>query len=159
MLWKVLIVGMGNVLMADDGLGVWALYELDRKYRHRDGVCLLEVGTSILSYIAEIGKAENLIAIDAITAGNHPGTIYRISFDYTDTADYQYFARNCHGASLHEAMALSRELTGLPSKAFIYGIEPLAIKEGFYISQVVKTSLNRLLDVVQRDVDAILRKE
>jgi len=36
-LWKVLIVGMGNVLMADDGLGVWALYELDRKYRHRDG--------------------------------------------------------------------------------------------------------------------------
>jgi len=158
-LYKILIIGMGNLLMSDDGLGVLAIKELHKRYKQQAEICCLEIGTSILNYVTDIGKAETLIAIDAIAVGNRPGTIYRIYANDAYLTDRKYFFMDIHVAGIHEAIALSRELTGLPSKVFIYGIEPHTLKEGFFISHEVKTSLKKLLDIVQRDIDSILKKE
>jgi len=154
-LYKLLIVGMGNQLMSDDGLGIVALNELRRMFNQKD-ICCLDAGTTVLNYITEIGRAETLMAIDAITVGNQPGTIYRICLDDKYMADSRCFVLDGHVAGIIEAVALSKELTGLPYRAFIYGIEPHIISEGFSISDRVKKSLKRLLGIVQQDVDLIL---
>lgn len=153
---KVLIIGMGNLLMSDDGLGLVALYELRKSYEPRPEVCYLEMGTSVLNYVTDIGKAETLIAIDAITAGHDPGTLYRAYDSDIDMVDRRPFFLNSHGASLRETVALSRELTGLPSRIIIYGIEPDTCEFGFFISPRVKKSLKRLVEIVQKDIDCIL---
>ena len=109
-MYKILVLGMGNLLMSDDSLGVIALDELDKKYKQRREVCCLEIGTSVLNYISDIGKAETLLAIDAITAGHGPGTVYRIYVNKTNLVDSRNFCGQSRGRP-PRGSCLSRELT------------------------------------------------
>ena len=153
---KILIIGLGNVLMSDDSLGVVAVKELEKRNKEY-GINFLDVGTSVLNYIIDIGRAENLIAIDAITAGHPPGTIYYI--DNPDMIKDMELFSDSHECSLPEAVALSRELTGLPAKVIIYGIEPYTCEVGFCISPEVKESLQKLITMVQREIRSLMALE
>jgi len=155
-LYKILIVGLGNILMADDGLGIVALKELRKRYGQQKDICLLEVGTSILDYITDIANTETLIVIDAITAGGTAGTIYRIDEESSQLAEGCCLSLDSHGWGLLEAVVLSRKLTGLPDRLLIYGIEPYICKYGIFLSSPVQKSLKKLVDIVQQSVDSIL---
>lgn len=151
---KVLIIGLGNILMSDDGLGVVAVEHLRKTSKAHESVVMLDVGISSLNYLEEVGRTENIIAIDAITAGKPPGTIYRI--DGFDIPSNIQMAAS-HGCFLPEVLSLSRELTGLPHKAIIYGIEPLDYSPGFNISPQVQTSLKRLIPIIGLEIEYILK--
>jgi hydrogenase maturation protease len=151
---KVLIIGLGNVLMSDDGLGVIAVKELKKRNKRYDGINYLDVGTSVLNYITDIGNSKNLIAIDAITAGYPPGTIYRIN--NLDMINHVELFSNSHGCSLPEAVALSRELTSFPDRVIIYGIQPYRCDFGINISPEVKESLLKLTMMVEREIHSFM---
>ena len=155
-MYKILIIGLGNMLMSDDGLGVVALKALYKKYKQHNKISFLDVGTSVLNYVTDIANTETLIAIDAITTGHHAGTIYRIDNKDFDSLGHHYFSLDSHYSSLFETVALSRKLTGFPSRILIYGIEPHTCEVGCFISTHVKKSLKRLLKIVQRDIDSII---
>jgi len=157
-LFKVLIIGLGNLLMSDDGLGVIAVNEIHRRHKEYDEVCFLDVGTSVLKYVTDMGKAETLIAIDAITAGYPPGTIYCIEEKEMHLLGNMDFFLNSHGCSLSEVVALSRELTGFPSRVIIYGIEPHTCEVGFFISAQVRKSLKKLIDIVSKKLIQLCRQ-
>ena len=154
---KVLIIGLGNILMSDDGLGVVAVKELQKRDKGSVGIDYLDVGISVLNYIADIGRGKNLIAIDAITAGHPPGTIYRM--DNPDIInDIESFS-DSHGCSFPAAVALSRELTGFPDRVVLYGIEPYSCDVGFSIAPEVKGSLQKLIMMVEEEIQSITASE
>ncbi|HHX23339.1 MAG: hydrogenase maturation protease [Tepidanaerobacteraceae bacterium] len=151
---KILVIGLGNVLMSDDGLGVVAIHQLQEKSKAYSNIFFLDVGTSIFNHIADLGKSETLIVIDAIKAGYPPGTIYRID-DFDTVADIRRFY-NSHGFTIIEAIALSRELTGLPQKATIFGIEPYSCDLGYSVSREIRGSLIKLINMVEREIESLI---
>jgi hydrogenase maturation protease len=73
---KILIVGIGNLLCRDEGIGVHVIQEME-KIKLPDHIELLDMGTSTMDLISYLEGVKKLIAIDAMKAGGAPGTIYK----------------------------------------------------------------------------------
>ncbi len=79
---KTLILGIGNTILSDDGVGCRVAQQLEKKLKGRPGITVKETSLSGLSLLDEVAGYERLIVIDAIqTQGGKPGTIYKLSPD------------------------------------------------------------------------------
>jgi hydrogenase maturation protease len=72
---RVLIAGIGNVLLGDDGVGPYVVRQLDSAYSFDEGVELEDLGTPALDFIDHIAGLDALIVIDSVDNGKAPGTI------------------------------------------------------------------------------------
>ncbi len=141
---RILVAGLGNLLLMDDGVGVHAVRELRR---HAGcGVTVAEVGTAVLDALHLIEKADRLLAIDAMRAGGPPGTIY--SFGVEDVEQRPTEA-SLHELNLLSALTLARRR---PREITILGVEPGRIDYGLDLTPVVLEALPRLVDAAGRIV-------
>jgi hydrogenase maturation protease len=77
---ELLILGLGNVLCGDDGLGVLAVHALERRYRLPAGVRIVDGGTLGLSLLPLLQQAKNVVLVDAVRcAGEEPGSFVRLA--------------------------------------------------------------------------------
>jgi len=133
------IVGLGNILLTDDGVGVHAV----RKLREDapEGIVLAEVGTAMLDALDLFESVEVVIAIDAVRAGGPPGSIYSFSIDEVDPQG---------PISLHE-LGIVEAMQYLPAgsvpQIVIIGVEPAVIDYGVELSPMVRAVLP---DVVRK---------
>ena len=74
----VVVIGIGNVVCSDDGLGVHAVRRLREPRRHTDHVELVEGGTAGLLLLPHVADARRAIIVDAIDTGAAPGTLIRL---------------------------------------------------------------------------------
>ena len=135
---RILVAGLGNLLLKDDGVGVHAVRAL--QHRVPRGVRAVEVGTGVLDALHLIEWADRILAIDAMQADGSPGTIYR--FEVGDVAD------RLIKASLHEVdlLAALRFLTsGHRPEVAVLGIEPETIDAGMDLSSSVRAALPTLV--------------
>jgi hydrogenase maturation protease len=147
--YNVLVLGLGNLLMSDDGLGIHAAEGLRQK-EWPPGVLIQEVGTSVLNYLEEIGSSSHVIAIDAVRAGGVPGSVYRITGQ--DMPGPPGGLRDAHGVSLSGAIDLARGITGLPASLVIFGVEPRNLGFGNQISPAVKKALLRVIKMITEEI-------
>jgi len=151
--YEVLLIGIGNVLMGDDGLGVYAAEEL-KKREWPPEVCILEAGLSVMYYLEEISCARSVIAVDAVRAGGRPGNIYRFMGREIKNSPEKW--RNSHGFSLLEVVELSKHLTGLPANLIIYGVEPLELGFRNELSPAVNETMPFVIKRIIKEIDKIL---
>jgi hydrogenase maturation protease len=120
---RILVAGLGNVLLRDDGVGVHVIHEL-RKDR-LPGVVIAEVGTAVLDALHLFEWADKILAIDAMRACGLPGSMYLLRGDSAAEQGFQ--------SSLHELNLLS-VLKFIPRELFpeltVLGIEPETIDFG-----------------------------
>ena len=144
---RILIAGLGNVLLRDDGVGVHAVRELQEA--HPRGVLAVEVGAAVLDALHLFQWADRILAVDAMRAGGPPGTIY--SFRVEDVKE------DGPQASLHE-LSLLAAFRFLPDGrrpgVMILGVEPAIIDYGLDLSPAVQAALPGL---VQAAKDLIAR--
>jgi hydrogenase maturation protease len=140
------IVGLGNLLLTDDGVGIHALRALAAD--PPPGVELREVGTAVFDALAVLESATRVIAIDAIDAGHPPGTVLRFDLDTSGPAEVP--------PSLHD-LDLPALLRSLPEAArppvVMVGIQPAVIGFGTDLSPAVTASLPALLREVRKLVE------
>ncbi|HHY17861.1 MAG TPA: hydrogenase maturation protease, partial [Firmicutes bacterium] len=151
---KILIAGIGNLLMGDDGLGGHVVAKLQLR-AWPENVRLLDIGSSPLAHVAEFQKADILIVIDAIKAETAPGTIHRITPSSRLKADFsgcKDSSLNAHGFSILDAIELARLKGGKPAQIIIYGIEPLDCTPGIGLSAPVMASACRLEEMILENV-------
>jgi hydrogenase maturation protease len=138
----ILIAGLGNLLLMDDGVGVHAVQELQKT--PPPGAVVAEVGTAVLSALHLLERAHKILAIDAMQAGGPPGTIYVFGVDDVDRGGIQ--------ASLHELNLLAA-LGFLKDKArpeiVILGVEPERIDYGLELTPAVAAALPRLVQAAR----------
>ena len=144
---KIAVLGLGNLLLRDDGVGVHAVRMLSRNAPQ--DVEITEIGTAALNAQRVFIEFDHVIAIDAVHGGGPAGTIY--SFDAEDeTGDWS--------VSLHD-LGIIGALKLLPEKArprlHIIGVEPEIIDYGTELSQTVSKALPRLLKTVKNTIDTI----
>ena len=117
---KVLILGVGNLLLKDDGFGVHLINSF-KDTVFPEHITLLEAGTVSHQLIPLLREVDHLIVIDVVEAGDTPGSIFRFSPD-----DMQF--RSEQKASLHQISLTDvlhmAELTGGKPKTVIIGVQP-----------------------------------
>ncbi len=139
-----LIAGLGNLLMADDGVGVHAARALLQA--PPPGATVVEVGTAVvdaLDLFAAVGRLRGrVLVLDAVRAGRAPGTIYRLNPDERVALALPAgraigpAARALHDADLHSALGLI-PLENRPAVT-VLGIEPASLDYGVQLSPAVQ---------------------
>lgn len=151
--YAILILGMGNPLMSDDGLGVSVAEALKQKQWPPE-VLVLEIGTSAMYYLEEISRSRHLIAVDAVRAGGKPGSIYRLTAENILCSPDS--CRDVHNLSLPGVIGLARETKGFPANFIVYGVEPLNLSFGCQFSPEVKKALPKVIKEVEKEISKLM---
>jgi hydrogenase maturation protease len=143
---KTLVLGLGNLLLADEGVGVHAAQALMKTGCPGD-TTVLDIGTSILEALPDLETADRVIIIDAVKADGVPGSVYRMPYD--EFAKPEVIA-SMHGFDLSRVFALTRRST--PPEVIVIGVEPEVIGWSLELSPEVRKALRFVLDVVQKEI-------
>lgn len=142
---RVIVVGLGNLLLSDDGVGVHAVRELMKDPPPESTP--VDVGTAVLDALHLLEKAEAVVAIDAVDFGKPPATLYRFDLDEADLAP--------RVGTLHE-ITLPVALGMLPEEArppvTVIGVQPASLATGTELSPEVRAVLPGLLEAVRTEV-------
>jgi hydrogenase maturation protease len=147
-----LILGLGNLLLADEGVGVHAVHALMAKGA-REGVTLLDIGTSVLEALPELETAERVIVIDAVKAQGPAGSVYRIPYD--DCITNPAIA-SMHGFDLSRTLALAQRERR--PEVIVIGIEPGRIEWSMELSPEVSEAMPFVLAAVEEEMRSHRKK-
>jgi hydrogenase maturation protease len=148
---RILIAGVGNELLSDDGVGVHAIREL--RQDPIPGVSLVEIGTAILHGLGFLESADRVLVIDAARGGQPPGSIY-----------LQDAAAGANGSPVHSIHALGlREaaaflLAGKTPAITVLGVEPESLGYSLDLSASVRAILPRVVALARETVSAWRRE-
>lgn len=147
---ELLILGVGNPLLGDDGAGIRAV-ELLQQQNLPDYIQIQEIGTPGWGLGAWLEGRSSVILIDAVQMGLAPGTWRRIDLDEVQLL-MEEPAFSLHQPDLACGLALAQELNILPGKLTLYGIEPADLEPGSPISPSVNANLPRLVESIVEDL-------
>jgi hydrogenase maturation protease len=143
---RTLVLGIGNLLLCDEGVGVHVARALAQE-ELPDDVLPLEVGTAFLEALPEIEKADRIIVVDAMQGDEPPGTVYRIPFE--DCLKPECIA-SLHGFDLSRVMFLAGR-SEMPEVTVI-GVEPARIDWGVELTPEIRQALPDLLEIVRGEI-------
>jgi len=144
----VLIVGVGNPLARDEGVGIRAVERL-RETDLPAGVRVLDAGTDLLAVIPQLAEADRVILIDAVRAGRPPGTIYRMTLeDLLARAKDGPEWRSAHDLTLPAAVRLAQAAGVTLPPTVVFGVEPKEVALGEGLTPEVEAVLPALVEKV-----------
>ncbi|WP_428547405.1 HyaD/HybD family hydrogenase maturation endopeptidase [Profundibacter sp.] len=120
---NVLILGIGNLLWADEGFGVRAVEEMHRCVETPDNVTLMDGGTQGIYLVQHVREADVLIVFDAVDYGLPPGTIRRVE----DDAVPQFLGAkkvSLHQTGFQEVIAMAEMMGDAPERLLLIGVQP-----------------------------------
>lgn len=144
------IIGVGNVLMGDDGVGPAAVEAL-RRAAAAENAELVEAGLAFSEVLCDIDPARPVVIIDAVRGGGPPGSIYRLTVD--DLAGDSGSMPSA--VSLHEVNVLpALRMEALAGRDFtdvtIFGVEPDTVAWGQGLSAPVAEAVKKLTGLVSQ---------
>ncbi|HEY6967967.1 MAG TPA: HyaD/HybD family hydrogenase maturation endopeptidase [Candidatus Angelobacter sp.] len=140
---RIIVLGLGNLIRRDDGVGVHAIHQLFRDHRIPESVELLDGGTLGLQLLPAIQDATHLLAIDAINNGARPGTIFR--FDISEIEPLPG-TPSVHQIGFSDLLAALRLLERFPEKMILLGVQPAETGWGDTLSSTVQAALPELIE-------------
>ncbi len=139
-----LVLGLGNVLCGDDGLGAVAVHLLQRRYRAPEGVVVLDGGTLGLSLLPQLEQAREAILVDAIRADGPPGTPVRLEGD--EVAPAVAARLSVHQVGVVDLLDAARWCECYPSRLILLGLVPGSLELGVARTRAVESALPALVD-------------
>ena len=146
---KVIILGMGNLLRGDDGIGTHFVRMLNKDDLDCDNLEIIEGGICP-EFASFIEDADKLIIVDAIRGGKEPGTIYHLGID--DVAMDLAAKSSVHQLGLVDNLKILRILGREPRHTIIIGIEPKNTDCRLELSPEVKKGLTELRKIVMEEI-------
>ncbi len=143
---RVLVLGIGNILWADEGFGVRAVEEFHRRYRVPDHVTVLDGGTQGLYLVNFLQEHDRLLVFDAIDYGLEPGTMKIVRDDevpkFTGAKKM-----SLHQTGFQEVLSAADLLAAYPETLALIGCQPLDLEDwGGPLTEPVRATLDRALD-------------
>ena len=149
----VLMLGMGNLLLEDEGLGVRALEVLQQRYEIPTEVELLDGGTTGMGLLDDISGREHLIVLDAVQTGDPPGTLVRLAGD--DVPVYFSMRISPHQLGLSDVLA-TLELSGeKPAEVVVLGLVPQSLEMSLELSELISGKLGDLAGAAVRELERL----
>ncbi len=143
------VLGIGNILLSDEGVGVHVVNELSQ-ISLPENVSVIEGGTDGFRLMNIIMEADRLIVIDAVKGGDEPGTIYRFSIDDVKACPAG-FKTSVHQIGILEVIDLSG-LIGKTPRTTIIGVEPKSLEMGLELSPEIREKIPRIIELVLEEI-------
>jgi hydrogenase maturation protease len=147
---QVLILGLGNILFQDEGLGVRAVERLAARYRLPEGVRAIDGGVMGLDLLPYLEGVDDLLILDAVDCGEAPGTLVRLEGDSIPAA--LSLKMSMHQVGLQELLALAAFEGTLPQRVVLWGLEPASLDWGVGLSATVDSQLDGLVEAASREL-------
>ena len=146
------MLGLGNVILTDDGLGVYAVRRLRARNSLGPGVEVVEGGTAGLLLLPWLADSRRAIVVDAVDRGAPPGSLHRLDgATWTSALDARM---SPHDAGLADLLGAARASGALPDDVVLLGLQPARIGWGTTLSPAVAAALDRLVDAVAAQLAA-----
>jgi hydrogenase maturation protease len=139
---RVVVLGVGNLIMGDEGVGVRCVERLEARGSLPDGVRLIDGGTSTHELLEDLENLDLLVIVDAVAAGGAPGRLVRLEGDDIPSAFSNNLSPHQHG--LNDLLATLRFLGRSPARVVLWGVEPAKIELGMDLSPVVTAAMPEL---------------
>jgi hydrogenase maturation protease len=150
---NILVLGIGNLLLQDEGAGVRAVEEFGRRYVTPAGVELLDGGTSGIELLQYIQGKDCLILLDVVKSGNPPGTLIRLEGESVPAMFQKKISP--HQLGLSDLLATAQLIDRMPERVVLFGIEPKSIETGLEMSEEVGGAIGRLADMVALELASL----
>lgn len=147
---KKVVLGIGNLLMKDDGVGVHVIRALEER-QLPDDVELVDGGTAGCDLFPFMAGAGKIIIIDTLKGGGPPGAVYRLTPEDCGTQSITETV-SLHDLGVLTALNDLALLEGKPPSAVIIGVEPAEIGWGMELTPEVAAVIPRVLELVEQEL-------
>ena len=146
-----LVLGLGNILLGDEGVGVRVVERLLERYTFGEGVLVLDGGTLGLDLLPYLEGASRLLVIDAVQAGKPPGTLIRLEGDqvpvFLDASKV-----SAHQEGLEDLLAVAALKGYLPDPVVLWGAQIRSLRVGLELSPPVSAQVEPLVRKVLEEL-------
>ncbi|MGZ4994785.1 MAG: HyaD/HybD family hydrogenase maturation endopeptidase [Methylobacter sp.] len=144
---NILLLGIGNVLWADEGFGVRVIERLQKSYSFPDCVKVMDGGTQGVYLVEHVQAADVLVVFDAIDYGLPPGTLKRIEND--DVPNFLGAKKmSLHQTGFQEVLAMAQMLGSYPKHLLLIGVQPEELDDyGGSLRPIVKAQIQPAIDM------------
>ena len=144
------VIGLGNVVLSDDGLGVHAVNRLRRRFELGDGVELVEGGTAGLLLLPYLADALRVIIVDAIDLGASSGSLVRL--EGKDWASAFQVRMTPHDVGLVDLLGAAQLSGAWPEQLVLHGAQPASTAIGTELTEPVAAAVDPLVDAIVADL-------
>lgn len=148
---QITILGIGNTLYTDEGLGVHAIEALEKQYGQDVQVELIDGSTDGMSLLGPVEDTDYLIVIDAINAGKEGGTI--IELHGNDIPAYYGIKMSIHQLGFQEVLLASKLREKYPKNIVMIGMQPTSLELAIGLSKTNEAQLPELIKRVEQQIN------
>lgn len=140
---ETLVLGLGNILLGDEGVGVRVVERLLEQYDFPEGVRVMDGGTLGLDLLPYVEDASRLLVVDAVQARKPPGTLVRMAGDeipvFLDASKV-----SPHQEGLQDLLAVAVLKGYLPGEVVFWGVQVESLGVGLDLSDAVADQVEAL---------------
>lgn len=147
---KITIIGIGNTLYTDEGVGIHVLPLLEEALKHEADVEIIEGSTDGIRLLGPVEETDQLILLDSINGGRPPGSVYTVERE--DIPAYCNVKMSVHQLGFQEVLFAARIRDRLPDRMVLFGIQPESLEFGIGLSDTVQGKLSGIVELVCRQI-------
>jgi len=143
---RVMVLGIGNVLMSDEGVGCHAIKSLIERYDFADDVEVMDGGTTGMELLPLLEGVEHLIVVDAVRCGQPPATVVRLEGEQVPV----FFKTKIspHQVGLSDVLAALSFKGSAPGRVVVIGVQPVTFDLAMELSPEVKARIDDVVDLI-----------
>jgi hydrogenase maturation protease len=150
------ILGVGNVLCSDDGLGPYVIKVLESEYEFADDVEVIDVGTPGLDFTPYLADAKLVVVVDTVRGSEPPGSL-RVLRDGEIVSAPPPPRMSPHEPGLREALMATEFSDSSPEEIVLVGVIPQTTDGGTHLSDPVRSSVRGVVDLIVAELARLER--
>ncbi len=139
---KTLVLGLGNILLSDEGVGIHVVRLLRERYEFPQEVEVMDGGTLGLDLLPYVEDAQRLLIVDAVQMDAPPGTVLRLEGEEVMAIFRMQISP--HQMGVHDLLAAARLLDRYPDQVVLWGVQPAVLDVGLELSPSVAAQVETL---------------
>jgi hydrogenase maturation protease len=140
---RILLMGIGNILLGDEGVGVHAVHQLKERYHFDPPIEIVDGGTLGLDLLPFLEKSDHLLFVDAIDFGKEPGYVGEI--DDGNIPSALQTKLSVHHIGISDLLLAALWMDRKPKKICLIGIQPESLVMSLELSKLIKDKMEELV--------------
>jgi len=148
--FKTLVLGVGNKLMSDEGVGVHVIERLAAGYVMPEEIQILDGGTLGMDLLYYLEGVDNLLLVDAVETHKEPGTIIRLEGEEVPT--FLSMKLSPHQIGVPDMLVAAKLKDVYPKRIILWGIQPELLEIGLDLSPLIESKMDTLVKNMVEDL-------
>lgn len=136
---NILVLGVGNLLLSDESIGVHVVNQLEKEYVFSEGVELVDGGTAGMELLDYIASRDHVIIVDAVLTGDEAGTVVILQDD--DVPALFNNKVSPHQLGLSDLLGALKLTDESPKNIYLVGIVPNSVEPGLEMTETVSKTI------------------